>query len=210
MIESLVREQYGRSVDILERGELTEGVIIPPEAECIDILRDTLTDKQITYVQEKMRRAVFQIVPQRPFWDFENAMNLNLREGEPNTYLDTYVRVRFLKMPSGKEVQIGFVEGSEILPATPLIRFQLSKQEELYKNCLPEGVNVIHPRNYALLQSDLRIDVDHFSVLEDNSKDRTRLLGASCGYSQLRFGGYDPGNGGLFARWRSQIMKVVQ
>ena len=77
MIEQLVREQYGRSVDLLERGRLTEGVIIPTEAECIDILRDSYTDKQITYVQEKIRRPVFQIVPQKLFQDFENALNLN-------------------------------------------------------------------------------------------------------------------------------------
>ena len=48
-------------MDILERGELTEGVIIPPEAECIDILRDTLTDKQITYVQEKCAVQCFKL-----------------------------------------------------------------------------------------------------------------------------------------------------
>ncbi len=211
MIESLVREQYVRSVDILERGRLTDGVIIPSEAECIDILRDTLTDAQITHIQEKMRRAVFQIVPQKPFVDFMNAMNLLKKpEARLNSHLSPYVSQRFAKMPSNNEVRIGFVEGNVRLPGTALIMFPMVKQEEIYKRSLPEGVSVIHPRNYALLQCDRTIDVNHASVLEDNSEDRTYFPGAQWERISVEIVHDIPNDWNKRARWRSQIMKVVQ
>lgn len=206
MISNLVREQFGRSVDLLERGRLTDGVIIPTEAECIDILRDSYIDKQITYIQERIRRPVFQIVPQKPFAEFENAINLNLREGQIETHLTPYIRERFATMPSGAEVQIGFVEGLSGLQSTPLIKFPLSKQEELYKKSLPEGVNVIHPRNYALLQLDGRVDVDHWSPLEDNSKDGNSLPGGLWNGDRVYFHGNFPGFENHDARWRSAVM----
>lgn len=211
MIENLVREQYGTSVNLLERGGLTEGVIIPSERECIDILRDSLTDKQITHVAEKMRRAVFQIVPQKPFADFENAINLNRWPVQGQTNLTPYIRERFAKMPSSNEIQIGLVEGQARLPSTPLIRFPLKKQEVLYKKSLPEGITVIHPRNYSLLQLNVMlnwecIDMDDWSILEDNSKDRTYFPVGSWCDDQVRFREYFPEPGNHDVRWRSAVM----
>ncbi|MEK9166965.1 MAG: hypothetical protein AAB836_01545 [Patescibacteria group bacterium] len=206
MIEQLVREQYGRSVDLLERGRLTEGVIIPTEAECIDILRDSYTDKQITYVQEKIRRPVFQIVPHKPFADFENALNLNRQPGQLETHLTLYIRERFAKMPSSNEAQIGFVEGMARLPGTPLIQFPLPTQRQLYKKTLPKGVNIIHPRNYSLLQLNGRVDEEHWAVLEDNLEDETYLPGGRWGFDRPYFNEYNLDAIPEYVRWRASVM----
>lgn len=206
MIESLVREQYGRSVDILERGRLTDGVIIPTEAECIDILRDSLTDVQIKHVQDKMRRRLFQIVPQKPFADFKSALHLNRREDELMLFIDPDIEERLSKMPSSNEVQIGFIEGLGRLPGTPLMRCVLPKQRKFYKKLLPKGVKVIHPRNYVLLQIDGRVDIDRWTPLEDKSKDTKRFLGGSCYCTQIGFSVRDPEDDAIYARWRSSVM----
>ncbi len=79
-------------------------------------------------MQEKIRRPVFQIVPQKLFQDFENALNLNRQAYEREVFLTPYIRERFTKFPSNNEVQIGFVEGMARLPGTPLIQFPLSEQ----------------------------------------------------------------------------------
>ncbi len=205
MIENLVREQYGRSVDLLERGRLIEGVIIPSERDCIELLREQLTDPQISHIQEKIRRPVFQIVPQKPFQDFENALNLNRQADEREAYLTPYIRERFTKLPSNNEVQIGFVEGMPRLPGTSLVQFPFLEQRRLYKKSLLLGVTVIHPRHYSLLQLNGRLDVGYWSYLEDNLENDAYLPG---GYSsdQVYFREYNLEGEIHNARWRSAVM----
>jgi len=212
MIKSLIREQYGRSIDLLERGRLTEGVIIPSERECIELLSEQYTNAQITHIQEKIRRPVFQIVPQKPFTDFESAINLN---GRWEVIIKPYLQERFAKMPSSNEVQIGFIEGKIKPPGISRELFTIQKQAELYKKTLPTGVTVIHPRNYALLQLDGKVDVTygHKSPLEDNSNDSDDV---PCGYYNVEWVGFDawpsdsgPASGSSGLTWRASVMLTV-
>ncbi len=209
-IERSVTAQHEQRVELLKRGKLDEGVVIPGVQESIDILGDNLSDHQVAEIL-KLQRDFFVIEPGKPFGQYVDGINRNKRPRQIDTYYSPYLQNRFAGMPVGG-LRIGFAEGKAELEGDPnLVGKKLRDQEKLFKAGLSAGVEQIHPRTDALLQLDgmqtgQLVDVNIWSPLEDNSADRNYLPVGNWYNYQVVFDENFPEIEIHFARWRSAVM----